>query len=98
MPAVCCADKGLQDITVNERVNHPDETAIESEEQPYIRLDHFLQACGVETGGQAKQLIQNGNVLVNGQVETRRRKKLREGDEVELAGDVFVVTAASGKN
>ena len=66
--------------------------SIENDE-PTIRLDHFLQACGVETGGQAKQLIQNGNVLLNGVVETRRRKKLHAGDEVELAGEVFVVTA-----
>ena len=62
--------------------------------EPTIRLDHFLQGCGVETGGQAKQLIQSGNVLVNGEVEKRRRKKLKAGDEVDLAGDVFVVAAA----
>ena len=29
------------------------------EEEPTFRLDHFLQACGVETGGQAKVLIQS---------------------------------------
>ena len=58
----------------------------------HIRLDHFLQACGVETGGQAKRLIQSGNVMVNGELETRRRRKLTAGDEVDLAGDVFVVT------
>jgi len=57
----------------------------------FIRLDHFLQACGVETGGQAKRLIQSQNVLVNGEVETRRRRKLVAGDEVELEGEVFVV-------
>ena len=62
-------------------------------DEPTIRLDHFLQACGVDTGGQAKQLIQNGNVLLNGIVETRRRKKLRAGDEVEFSDEVFVVTA-----
>lgn len=72
--------------------NKKDETEAAEASEPTIRLDHFLQACGVETGGQAKQLIQNGNVLVNGEVETRRRKKLREGDEVDLAGEVFIVT------
>ena len=61
--------------------------------KPNIRLDHFLQACGVETGGQAKLLIQAGEILVNGEVETRRRKKLFEGDEVEFNGDVFIVSA-----
>ena len=43
------------------------------------------------TGGQAKLLIQSGEVLVNNEVETRRRKKLRAGDEVSLGDDVFVV-------
>jgi len=67
---------------------------IEQDEVPSIRLDHFLQACGVETGGQAKVLIQNGEIQVNGEVETRRRKKLFAGDEVELEGEVFVVAPA----
>ncbi len=59
---------------------------------PTIQLDQFLKTCGVATGGQAKLLIQSGEVLVNQQVETRRRKKLSPGDEVELAGEVFVVS------
>ena len=63
-------------------------------DEPTIRLDHFLQACGVETGGQAKQLIQKGYVQVNGLVETRRRKKLRAGDEVEWEGEAFMVELA----
>jgi ribosome-associated protein len=59
--------------------------------EPTIRLDQFLKRCGVATGGQAKLLIQSGEVLVNDEVETRRRKKLRAGDEVSLGDDVFVV-------
>ena len=59
--------------------------------EPTIRLDQFLKRCGVATGGQAKLLIQGGEVLVNNEVETRRRKKLRAGDEVSLGDDVFVV-------
>lgn len=61
---------------------------------PKICLDQFLKTCGVETGGQAKQLIQGGEVLVNGEVETRRRKKLSVGDEVQLYEDVFIVALA----
>lgn len=68
-------------------------TETESDE-PTIRLDHFLQTCGVATGGQAKRLIQAGQVLVNDQVETRRRKKLSPGDEVTLEGEVFIVCQA----
>jgi ribosome-associated protein len=56
-----------------------------------ICLDQFLKTCGVATGGQAKQLIQGGEVLVNQEVETRRRRKLRVGDEVQLFDDIFVV-------
>lgn len=61
------------------------------ESEPKIDLDQFLKTCGIETGGQAKRLIQSGEVLLNGEVETRRRKKLFHGDEVELFGDVYVV-------
>ena len=63
-------------------------------ERPTIRLDQFLKTCGVETGGQAKLLIQAGDVLVNGQVETRRRRQLRAGDRVTLGDDVFEVALA----
>ncbi len=56
-----------------------------------IRLDQFLQLCGVPTGGQAKLLIQGGEVTVNGEIETRRRKKLTIGDEVGLDGEFYDV-------
>ena len=50
-----------------------------------ICLDDYLKACGiVETGGQAKLVIQSGRVKLNGVVETRRRKKLVPGDVVEV--------------
>jgi ribosome-associated protein len=59
-----------------------------------IRLDDFLKHCGcVGTGGEAKLLIQAGQVLVNGQVETRRRKQLAIGDVVQVRGETRVVTA-----
>lgn len=48
-----------------------------------IRLDQFMKLVGLaESGGQAKHLIQSGEVLVNGEVELHRSKKLRAGDEV----------------
>ena len=50
---------------------------------PYIKLDQFLKyAQVVATGGQAKMLIQSGEVMVNGEVENRRGRKLFEGDRV----------------
>ncbi len=50
-----------------------------------IQLDQFLKLANVvASGGQAKQLIQAGDVKLNGIVETRRKKKLAPGDKVEV--------------
>lgn len=57
-----------------------------------IQLDHFMKLQGmVGTGGQAKLVIQGGEVLVNGLVETRRKKKLRDGDTVTFNGETIPV-------
>jgi len=57
-----------------------------------LRLDHYLKSRGIsETGGQAKLMIQNGEVKLNGQVETRRRKKLVAGDVIEVNREKFVI-------
>jgi ribosome-associated protein len=57
-----------------------------------LRLDQFLKLCGVaETGGQAKQLIQGGEVTLNGEIETRRRKKLSIDDVIEVFDAVLPV-------
>jgi ribosome-associated protein len=59
-----------------------------------IRLGQFLKLAGVvETGGEAKLVIQEGRVLVNGQVETRRGRQLAAGDEVAYGGALLVVRA-----
>jgi ribosome-associated protein len=64
-------------------------------EPAVIRLDQFLQVQGITaTGGQAKVLIQSGEVSVNGTVDTRRRRQLRIGDVVTFAGDEFIVKAS----
>lgn len=61
---------------------------------PYIKLDSFLKHHGVvESGGHAKKVIQGGAVTVNGEVETRRGKKLRQGDRVDFEDTQFIVTA-----
>jgi len=62
------------------------------EEKEPIRLDQFLKLSGlVRSGGEAKYLIQSGQVLLNGIVETRRSKKLQPGDQVTLAGQTVTV-------
>lgn len=56
----------------------------------FIRLDSFLKLTGmVDTGGQAKVMIQEGQVKVNGEVCTMRGKKLYPGDKVSLLGKEF---------
>lgn len=57
-----------------------------------IKLEQFLKlAQVVATGGQAKLLIQSGDVSVNGLTETRRGRKLRPGDRVEVNGELLIV-------
>ena len=52
-----------------------------------LRLDQFLKLSGItDTGGQAKLLIQSGEVKVKGQAESRRRRKLVAGDVIEVDG------------
>lgn len=54
-------------------------------EAEYIRLDDLLKLTGcVQTGGQAKVLIQSGGVLLDGEVCTMRGKKLRGGETVTV--------------
>lgn len=58
----------------------------------YIKLDQFLKLAQVAaTGGEAKNLILSGLVKVNGVVETRRGRKLHDGDRVEFDGEELVV-------
>lgn len=61
-------------------------------ETEFIRLDALLKLSGVvDTGGQAKFIIQSGEVSVNGEPCLMRGKKLRSGDAVEYAGKRFQV-------
>ncbi len=57
-----------------------------------LRLDHALKLAGLApTGGMAKRLIQAGEVLVNGQLETRRKRTLRPGDVISVGGETFEI-------
>lgn len=59
-----------------------------------IKLDQFLKLANlVSTGGEAKMLIQGGEVFVNHEVETRRGRKLRNGDTVTYMGEDYVIEA-----
>ncbi|MCU0434796.1 MAG: RNA-binding S4 domain-containing protein [Bacteroidia bacterium] len=56
-------------------------------EGEYIELIQLLKVLNIaETGGQAKWLVEEGNVKLNGEVEYRKRAKLRNGDVVICSG------------
>tara|TARA_B100001093_G_scaffold520111_1_gene612767 strand:- start:6135 stop:6347 length:213 start_codon:yes stop_codon:yes gene_type:complete len=56
----------------------------------YIELNKLLKILSlVESGGQANNLIKEGFVRYNGEVDTRKRLKLRKGDKIEFA-EMFI--------
>lgn len=58
----------------------------------FIKLGQALKKAGlVGSGVDAKMLIEDGQVTVNGEVELRRGKKLRDGDIVRLEDDEFTI-------
>lgn len=66
------------------------ETIVLREE--FIKLGQAIKAAGfVENGVEAKIEIQEGNVLVNGEVDTRRGRKLFDGDIVEFNGQKITI-------
>ena len=58
----------------------------------FIQLQSFLKFKGIcETGGQAKEFIQDGIIRVNGEICTARGKKLRNGDFVSAFGTDYYI-------
>jgi ribosome-associated protein len=58
----------------------------------FIKLDSFLKWVGaVSLGSEAKMVIQDGMVIVNGEVETRRGKKIIKGDTIEFNGETYTI-------
>ena len=63
----------------------------------FIKLDALLKfAAVVETGGDAKLAVQDGDVKVNGEVCTMRGKKMRDGDFAEFDGNRYTVKIVEG--
>lgn len=60
-----------------------------------IRLGQLLKLASLaEDGIHAKQLIEDGQVLVNGKIETRRGAQMRSGDTISVRGESVVVETA----
>ncbi len=58
----------------------------------YIQLTQLLKITGMsETGGHAKFIVEDGEVKVNGQPESRKRAKLKKGDKVEVFDQVIII-------
>ncbi len=69
-----------------------DEHGAEQGTPDTLTLNNALKLIGVaDTGGQAKLMIQAGQIKVNGEVETRRKRKLRAGDVIEVGGEEFLL-------
>jgi len=63
----------------------------------YIRLGQAMKLAGLtDNGSQAKEVIQGGEVSVNGETETRRGRKLRDGDVFSWKGQEVRVEAPDG--
>lgn len=58
----------------------------------YIELIKLLKLLRIaETGGHAKMLVEEGQVIVNGKTEFRKRAKLRVGDKIQVGGETIVI-------
>jgi len=63
---------------------------------PFIKLDALLKfADAVSSGGEAKLLIQDEQVLVNGEICTMRGKKCVPGDQIEVIGSFTILLEGS---
>jgi ribosome-associated protein len=65
----------------------------------FIELDNLLKAMNLAASGtEARQYILAGSIKINGQVETRIRRKLRLGDTVEFGKHQISIVAKKGDN
>lgn len=61
--------------------------------EEYIKLGQVLKAAGLaESGADAKQAVQDGEVMVNGEIDTRRGRKLYDGDIVKYNGKTIRIS------
>ena len=61
-------------------------------DEPFITLGVLLKITGlIDTGGQAKWFLAENKVLVNGEEDNRRGRKLYHGDVIEVANHSFVI-------
>lgn len=67
-------------------------------ESEFVELYKILKFEGLaESGGNAKRVIEDGQVSVNGEIETRKRKKIRAGDQIDFIDHHIDVIGKSGE-
>ncbi len=67
-------------------------TEFELQKHEYIPLNNLLKLLSfVQSGGEANQCIEAGEVIVNNLVEMQKRKKLREGDQIVFRENTVVI-------
>ena len=65
----------------------------------YIKLDQLMKLCGLaESGGRAKELVQEGSVKVNSSVCTQRGKKIHDGDVIEYKNNTVTVKGEASED
>ena len=58
----------------------------------YITLGQFLKLADIiQSGGEAKAFLKSNSLIVNGEDENRRGKKLRDGDEINFEGITYII-------
>jgi ribosome-associated protein len=68
-------------------------------ESEFVELYKILKFEGLaESGGAAKQVIADGQVSVNGEIETRKRKKIIAGDKIKFSGQSIAVKNKTGSS
>lgn len=68
-------------------------TPFELQGYDYIQLNQLLKLLNlVESGGEANQAITAGEVMVNGEIELQKRKRLYPGDRIEFEGEIIEIT------
>jgi ribosome-associated protein len=61
-------------------------------EGEFIELIKLIKACGIaENGGEAKQIVKDGNVFVNNLIELQMRKKIKKGDTIKVFNQTILV-------
>ncbi len=64
------------------------------EKSEFIELLKLLKIQGLaQTGGHAKIMVEEGLIIVNGEQEFRKRRKLRPGDKIEVEGVIIQINA-----